>query len=215
MQNGIVILSGGVDSSTLAYKLVNDGLHIETLTFDYNQRHRKEIISAVHIAESLDVRNDVIDIVQVGSKLKNSALTDNVGVPHGHYHSENMRKTVVPNRNAIMLSIAWGVAVSRVFDFVSYAAHSGDHYIYPDCRPSFCNALELALREATFPNKVELYTPFLVMSKMEIIKLGLSLKVPYDITWTCYEGGDIPCGKCGSCIERQEAFDSVQNFRKT
>lgn len=209
----IAIVSGGMDSITLVYRLLEDGYNVHLVSFDYGQRHKKELNSARYFAQTLNLRHDVIDISHIQPLLKGSSLTDaNVPVPHGHYAEETMRATVVPNRNAIMLSIAWGVAVAEKADIVATAVHSGDHFIYPDCRPAFIDSLNAALRigmEGHRTDGLHLYTPYLTVDKTAIARDGKTLGVPYHHTWTCYEGGDIHCGLCGACQERQEALTTA------
>jgi len=206
----IAIVSGGMDSITMAYRLRADGYDLHMLSFNYGQRHIKEIESARYFAKELSAEHDVIDISMLQPLLKGSALTDlSVDVPHGHYREENMRITVVPNRNAIMISLAWGVAVADKADVVTLAVHSGDHYIYPDCRPAFIDSMNAALRIGMEGHRKEnlcLYAPYLNVDKTRIAADGKRLGVPYHLTWTCYEGGEIHCGQCGACVERQEAF---------
>lgn len=204
----VTILSGGLDSSVLAYHLHSEGMKQVCLTFDYGQRHIREIVSAKQIAKYLKVEHQIIDISGIKSLLSGSSLTDDIDVPYGHYQSETMKQTVVPNRNAIMLSLAYAKAISIGADFVSYAAHSGDHYIYPDCRPAFVLKLQKALQSGN-DSSIRIDTPFIYKTKTEIVQLGLELRVPFQNTWTCYVGGTEPCGKCGACIERAEAFDLV------
>lgn len=205
------IVSGGMDSATLAYWLVDRGHNPHVLSFDYGQRHRRELDAAREIADRLGAPFDLIDISPVQPLLKGSSLTDPaVPTPHGHYAEESMRQTVVPNRNAIMLSIAWGVATANGHVAVATAVHGGDHYIYPDCRPAFVSALNHALRLATIghrDDRLHLLTPFLEEDKTEIARTGHRLGVPFEITWTCYDPqGDAHCGHCGACNERKEAF---------
>lgn len=206
----IAIVSGGMDSVTMAYRLKDEGYALHLLTFNYGQRHVKEIESARHFAGVLNADLDVIDISNVQPLLKGSSLTDEtVAVPHGHYAEENMQQTVVPNRNAIMLSIAWGVAVAEQANVVALAVHAGDHHIYPDCRPAFIDSMNAALRigmEGHRADDLRIYTPYLHSDKAGIAADGNRLGVPYHLTWTCYEGGEIHCGQCGACVERQEAF---------
>lgn len=206
----LIVLSGGADSATLAYHLKATGDELEAVSFDYGQRHKREIESAVVIAGHLGINHQVVLLPGLGKLLKGSALTDDaVAVPHGHYEEETMRQTVVPNRNTIMLSIAWGIACAGGFEAVALGIHAGDHFIYPDCRPGYVVQLQHALRAGTEGHRHEglhLEAPFLHLKKADIIKLGLELGVPYEMTWTCYEGGDDACGKCGSCRERVEAF---------
>jgi len=206
----IAIVSGGMDSITLAYRLKADGYDLHMITFNYGQRHLKEIESAQYFAEVLGAQHDVIDISNIQPLLKGSALTDaSVEVPHGHYAEDTMKQTVVPNRNAIMISMAWGVAVAEEADVVALAVHSGDHHIYPDCRPAFIDSMNAALRigmEGHRTDGLHIYAPYLNVDKGAIAADGKKLGVPYEKTWTCYEGGEIHCGQCGACVERQEAF---------
>lgn len=206
----IAIVSGGMDSITLAYRLRADGYDLHMLTFNYGQRHVKEIDSAHYFANLLGAKIDTIDISNIKPLLKGSALTDEeIAVPHGHYAEESMKQTVVPNRNAIMISMAWGVAVAESADLVALAVHSGDHHIYPDCRPAFIDSMNAALRISMEGHRTEglhIYAPYLTVDKAAIASDGKKLAVPYEKTWTCYEGGDIHCGQCGACVERQEAF---------
>lgn len=201
----ITILSGGMDSTTLAYYLHAQGHTQHFLTFDYGQRHRREIDSARTIAGHLGGVHDVIDLRSITHLLKGSALTDGVSVPHGHYAEESMKQTVVPNRNAIMLSIAYATAVADEANAVAIGVHAGDHFIYPDCRPPFVRAAALAFQLGN-DSDIEILTPFIHMTKGDIAATGVTLGVPYADTWTCYEGGAVACGKCGACVERAEAF---------
>lgn len=211
MKSAVCILSGGMDSTTLAYYLLRAGYADLTLiSFDYGQRHKRELVAAVGIAHILGKRHMIFDLSRVGAVLGGSALTDPaIEVPHGHYQEETMRQTVVPNRNAIMLSIAWGVAVAQGTEAVAYGAHAGDHFIYPDCRPEFVDALSIAFRLGTRGHgapEMQLLAPFLHYTKADIVRTGSTLGVPYGATWTCYEGGAVHCGLCGACTERREAF---------
>lgn len=209
MKNAVTILSGGMDSATLAYIVNAENITQHFVSFDYGQKHARELTCANLIAHGLGAEHTLVNLSSVGPLLKGSALTDSkqVDMPEGYYAEENMRLTVVPNRNAIMLSIAWGIAVGEKADYVYYGAHAGDHYIYEDCRPDFVFALSTAFRLGThgdFPEKIK--APFLSMDKAAILKEGLKLNVPYEKTWTCYKGGEKSCGVCGSCQERLEAF---------
>ena len=213
MQRGeraVVIVSGGMDSVTLAHLLDTEGYELHLLTIDYGQRHTKEIGYAKRCADRLGASFDVADISEVGRLLSGSALTDaGVEVPHGHYAAENMAITVVPNRNAIMLAIAYGVAVARGATLVACAVHAGDHYVYPDCRPQFIEAFDAMERlavEGFGDPSLRLHAPFINKTKAQIVEIGATLSVPYEDTWSCYEGGDLHCGLCGTCNERREAF---------
>ena len=206
----IVVCSGGLDSVTLAYKVKAEHDLAGLLSFDYGQRHKKELAFAKLCAEKLGVPHQVIDISDVGSKLGGSALTDDIDVPEGHYAEESMKTTIVPNRNAIMLTIAYGVASAQKADAVATAVHGGDHFIYPDCRPEFINTFSAMQDQALDGvSKISMYTPFLNKSKADIAAEALRLHVPIDQTWSCYKGGDTHCGKCGTCVERIEAFAMI------
>ena len=205
----IVVISGGMDSVTMLYGVMKEfgDIHdVECISFDYGQRHRKELEAAKAVCESLRLRHDVIDISNLCGFLSNSALTGGEPVPHGHYADENMKKTVVPNRNMIMLSIAMGVAVNRNASKVWIGVHAGDHAIYPDCRPEFIGAMHDIGQIANY-QRVDVMAPYLFITKGDIAKHGKELGVDYGLTWTCYEGGEHPCGLCGSCVERAEAFE--------
>ena len=202
----LVVLSGGIDSTTLLWKMVKEGNDVEAISFYYRQKHKKELFYAATQCKILGVNFDVVNLSELGLFLRGSALIDpDIKIPDGFYEEENMKQTVVPNRNMIMLSIATGIAISRKMDAVAYAAHSGDHTICPDCRVEFINAMQRAISLCDW-NPPELITPFWHMTKADIIKLGHSLGVPYDKTWSCYKGGDLHCGTCGTCTERREAF---------
>lgn len=209
-REAVAIVSGGMDSVTLAYLLASEGYGLHLISVDYGQRHRKEIEYAKLCATRLGASFDVADISAVGRLLSGSALTDDVDVPHGHYASENMAVTVVPNRNAIMLTIAYGVAVARNSALVAAAMHAGDHYVYPDCRPEFVESFEAMQKRAVegFGDpSLRLYAPFIHDTKAGIVEFGARLGVPFRDTWSCYEGGELHCGLCGTCNERREAFE--------
>jgi len=203
----IVICSGGLDSVTLAYKMAHEHDLQGLISFDYGQRHKKETGFAQLCADRLDVPHKVVDITTIGALLTGSALTDDVDVPDGHYAEDSMKTTVVPNRNAIMLTIAFGAAAAQNCDLVATAVHGGDHFIYPDCRPDFIDSFNKMQAHALdgYAN-VELYAPFVHIPKDEIVRIGTELNVPYADTWSCYKGGEKHCGRCGTCVERREAF---------
>lgn len=204
----IVICSGGLDSVTLAHKVAAEHHLIGLVSFDYGQRHKKELEFASACARDLGVPYSLIDISNIGAALSGSALTDNIDVPDGHYAEESMKITVVPNRNAIMLSIAYGIASALQADAVAAAFHGGDHFIYPDCRPGFAHAFDQMQRHALEGlSDIALMTPFIQNTKAEIVTEGARLSVPFAYTWSCYKGGDLHCGRCGTCVERREAFD--------
>lgn len=202
-----VLMSGGMDSVTLGYMMLATGHRVHVVGVDYGQRHRKELLAAVGFAERAGVERTIIPAHFLRDLLPGSALTDrSIGVPRGHYTDATMKATVVPNRNMIFASIAAGMAVARGYEGVAMAVHAGDHTIYPDCRPEFVRALYEALSYAT-EDKCSLYTPFINYTKAQIAAIGKRLKVRYEETWSCYEGGDIHCGECGTCVERIEALD--------
>ena len=207
----VTTLSGGLDSTTLAYELAAEGHDLVALSFDYGQRHAKEVEFAARTAGRLGAEHHVVDLRSVGALLTGSALTDqDVAVPEGHYTDESMAATVVPNRNAIMLSVAVGVAVARGAEAVATAVHAGDHTIYPDCRPEFIEAIEHEARvanEGFIADGFEVRAPFLRLTKDEIVRRGAALGVPFEETWSCYVGAELHCGRCGTCVERREAFE--------
>ena len=209
MPKAIAIVSGGLDSVTLAHFLNAQGYELHLLSFDYGQRHKKELLFAEWCANRLHAAFDVIDMTGIGKHLKGSALTDEIAVPDGHYAAPTMAVTVVPNRNAILLSIAYGIAVDTQADVVAIGVHGGDHFIYPDCRPGFIRAFDAMQREAVEgfgQPELRLEAPFLHLSKRQVVQLGNSLHVPFEQTWSCYKGGEYHCGTCGTCYERKEAF---------
>lgn len=196
-----------MDSVTLAHKVAQENELVGLVSFNYGQRHLKELDFARACADDLGVEHIVIDISGIGRQLSGSALTDDVAVPDGHYAEETMRITVVPNRNAIMLAIAFGIAAARGAEAVATAVHGGDHFIYPDCRPGFTEAFETMQRQALAGvADVRLYTPYVHTDKAAIAAEGVRLGVDYTRSWSCYKGGEIHCGRCGTCVERREAF---------
>jgi 7-cyano-7-deazaguanine synthase len=202
----VAIVSGGLDSVTLASLLRSEGFDLHLLSFDYGQRHQKELTYASRCSERLRAHHDVIDLRAYGNLLTGSALTDpSIDMPQGHYAEESMRITVVPNRNAIMLALAYGVAVAEGADRVAFGAHGGDHFIYPDCRPVFVEAFE-SMENVANDFNIPMYAPFLHRTKADIVALGTRLAVPFDETWSCYEGRELHCGRCGTCVERKHAF---------
>ncbi|MDR1816646.1 MAG: 7-cyano-7-deazaguanine synthase QueC [Puniceicoccales bacterium] len=205
-EKSVVILSGGLDSTVLLAKLVADGRRCLALTFNYGQRHAREIEAARAIAAALGVEHTVGDLRGIAALFGSNCLTDAaLPVPDGHYTEERMKATVVPGRNLLFLSAAAALAFSRGCDTVAYGAHGGDHAIYPDCRPEFANALEKAIALADW-HHVALERPFVSLTKADIVRLGAEIGAPLELTWSCYRGGDTHCGRCGTCVERREAF---------
>ncbi|MCE5975227.1 7-cyano-7-deazaguanine synthase QueC [Sinirhodobacter sp. WL0062] len=203
----LVVCSGGLDSVSLAHLAAETQSLTRLVSFDYGQRHRKELAFAEAAAMRLGVPHHLIDLRAIGAALTGSALTDNIDVPDGHYAEETMKITVVPNRNAIMLTIAYGIAAANGDEAVATAVHGGDHFIYPDCRPAFAEAFDQMQRAALDGYAdVSLWTPFLHGTKADIVKSGTEHGTPFAQTWSCYKGGETHCGRCGTCVERREAF---------
>lgn len=204
-QKVVVIYSGGMDSYTVLNKALRDGYEVYALSFDYGQRHVKELDVAALACKDLDVHHKIVDISAINQIIGGSSLTDDIDVPEGHYEAENMKSTIVPNRNMILLSLAVGYAVSLKACKVYYGAHSGNHAIYPDCRPEFVKKMDDVCRIANY-DEVEIVSPYLKNSKIDILTDGLEMNLDYSQTWTCYNGREKACGKCGACQERLEAF---------
>ena len=204
----VIVLSGGMDSTTLLDHYAQAGHRLCAVTVDYGQRHRREIESARAVAAHYGAEHVVVDLTSVGRALTGSALTDStVDVPEGHYAEDSMRATVVPNRNAILANVAVGVAVARGAQVVALGMHAGDHFVYPDCRPKFVDALDQLVQvanEGFAPPRVE--APFVNMTKTDVAARGAELNAPLHLTWSCYKGGDKHCGRCGTCVERWESF---------
>lgn len=202
----LVLLSGGMDSVTALHWARSEHDVVGAVSFDYGAKHNhREIpLAAWHCGES-GVHHDVIELDFVNRLFASDLLKSGGEVPEGHYADENMKKTVVPFRNGIMLAIACGIAESRGAEGLVIAAHAGDHAIYPDCREPFMQGMAAAMREGTYAH-IELLRPFIHLDKAGIAKLGASLGVDYGKTWSCYKGGEVHCGRCGTCVERIEAF---------
>jgi len=200
-----------MDSTTLAYLAAQDG-PVTMVSFDYGQRHRKELGFAAMTARRLEAEHVVVPMSWLAPMIagQSSLVTPDVDVPLGHYAEQTMRATVVPNRNAIMLNLAIGVAISRGADRVATGVHAGDHFIYPDCRPAFIDAVNAQVEvgmESFLPDGWSgVWAPFVNVPKDEIARIGDRLGVPWSETWSCYKGGEIHCGACGTCFERREAF---------
>jgi 7-cyano-7-deazaguanine synthase len=204
----IVVLSGGLDSATVlgfaVEKYGND--QVGTLSFNYGSKHNlKENLAAKKIASFYQVSNTIIHLPFVGEYFKSDLLNTGGHIPDGHYAADNMKKTVVPYRNAIMLSIAAGFAASNGVCELLIGNHAGDHDIYPDCRKEFMQLFQASIRVGDW-NPVRIERPFELITKDKLLSIGLALKVPYHLTWSCYKGEEKPCGTCGTCVERLEAF---------
>lgn len=203
----VVIYSGGMDSFTLLHLARARGYRVHALSFNYGQRHVRELDCAAAVCRQLGIPHQVLDITALSAVMAGSALTGGDEVPEGHYEEASMKATVVPNRNMILLSLATGYAVTAGAGAVWYGAHGGDHAIYPDCRPEFVEKMDAVCRIANY-EPVAIEAPFMAMDKGQILGEGLALGLDYSQTWTCYNGREKACGRCGSCVERLEAFAS-------
>lgn len=202
-KNKLIIISGGMDSVTLLYK---EKQNIEiALSFYYGQKHNKELNFAKMNCEELNIKWYKIDISSILPYLKSDLLLTGKDIPEGHYEDVSMKKTVVPFRNGIMLSIACGIAESNGCQYVLIANHCGDHAIYPDCRNDFIEAMNRAMFCGTYKN-IQIESPFISIDKRQIALIGKRLNIDYSKTWSCYKGQKKHCGKCGTCIERKEAL---------
>jgi len=204
MKDSILILSGGMDSVTLLYDY-QERIAL-AISFDYGGNHNAKEIPFAHLhCERLGIQHIVIPLDFMAKYFHSSLLEGSEAIPEGHYADENMKSTVVPFRNGIMLAIAAGMAESNELPYVMMANHGGDHTIYPDCRPEFVEAFDAAAHTGTY-NGVRLLSPYCHLTKGDIAKRGKKLGINYAETWSCYKGGDKHCGKCGTCVERQEAL---------
>lgn len=203
-KDSIIILSGGMDSVTLLHYR-KDRIAL-AVSFDYGSNHNaREIECARKQCEMLGIEHLVIPLEFMGKYFKSSLLEGAEKIPEGHYADDNMKSTVVPFRNGIMLSIACGLAESRGLLHVMMANHGGDHAIYPDCRPEFVASMSDAMRNGTYEG-VDILAEFTNIIKSDIARLGKRLGVDYSLTYSCYKGGEKHCGKCGTCVERKEAM---------
>lgn len=204
MKDSVIIVSGGLDSITLLYdKAETIALAI---SFDYGQNHsKKELPYAEYHCQKLGIPHITIPLTFMHQYFKSSLLEGAEAIPEGHYEEENMKSTVVPFRNGIMLAIATGIAESHELKRVYIANHGGDHTIYPDCRPEFIDAMDKATSAGTFVD-VRVEAPYTNLSKADIVRRGTALGIDYAKTWSCYKGSEMHCGKCGTCVERKEAF---------
>jgi 7-cyano-7-deazaguanine synthase len=205
-KKAVLSLSGGLDSSTLLAYLLQQGMEVVPVCFHYGSKHETyEQHAAGQVANHYGLRLFQFDIEDVFAPFKSNLLKSGGEIPEGHYESESMRQTVVPGRNMIFASILAGFAQSIEASVVALGVHAVDHAIYPDCRPRFIERMQEAIEAAT-DDAVTIDTPFLFMTKTDIVHRGLRLKVPYQLTRTCYKDQSLACGRCGSCVERQESF---------
>lgn len=207
-KNSVIIVSGGMDSITLLYDH-KDEIALG-ISFDYGSNHNaREIPFAKMHCERLGIKHITINLDFMHQYFKSSLLDGADAIPEGHYADDNMKSTVVPFRNGIMLSIAIGIAESNNLDQVFIANHGGDHTIYPDCRPEFIKAIDSAANAGTY-NNVKVIAPYTQITKSDIARIGKKLGIDYTETWSCYKGGEIHCGKCGTCVERKEALAEAE-----
>lgn len=204
MKDALIIVSGGMDSVTMLYEYAKE--IALAVTFDYGANHGpKEIPLARLHCERLGIPHIVIPLSFMQQYFRSSLLSGADAIPEGHYADENMRSTVVPFRNGIMLSVACGIAESNGLKRLMIANHAGDHAIYPDCRKAFVEAMSQATQEGTY-DRIRIDAPYTTLTKGEIARHGKRLGIDYSETWSCYKGGDVHCGKCGTCVERREAL---------
>lgn len=210
MKDIVILYSGGMDSSVALYKYANEIML--AVSFDYGSKHNKiEIDYAAQNCKALGIEHRIIEIDLKKMGFVSDLLQSGGQIPDGHYEDETMKKTVVPFRNGIMLSIAAGIAESIDCNKLLISNHAGDHAIYPDCRPEFINSMNDAIRFGTY-NNVEIFAPFTNFSKREIALIGKEINVPFEKTYSCYNGHEQHCGTCGTCTERKEA---LEGFDKT
>lgn len=212
-KDSVIIVSGGMDSITLLYER-KDNIAL-AISFDYGANHNaKEIPFAEYHCKQLHIEHITIPLAFMSKYFSSSLLDGADAIPEGNYDDENMKSTVVPFRNGIMLSIAIGIAESRGLSKVLIANHGGDHAIYPDCRSSFIDAIDKAAQAGTYVN-VRIDAPYTNITKTDIAMRGMSLGIDYSKTWSCYKGGEKHCGKCGTCVERKEALSLAGISDKT
>ncbi len=207
MKKAIIVLSGGMDSGVLLADYSRKYKMVGALFFNYGSKHNSnELACAIELAEIYKVKLEIVELPFINQLFNSSLLSSSdEEIPEGHYEEENMKSTVVPFRNGIMLAIATGYAESLEADVVMLGSHSGDHAIYPDCRPEFNQAFADAAKFGTY-QEVQILAPYANISKIGIAEIGHSIDFPFEKTWTCYKGLEQQCGKCGSCVERKEAL---------
>ena len=202
--------SGGMDSTSVLIRLVNEGYKIDCVSFNYGQKHNKEIDFAASFCAESNIPHEIVNL-DLEKILSGSALVGDTEIPEGNYDKEKMKQTVVPNRNMIMISVAASLAIKNKLDYLWYGAHAGDHEIYPDCRPEFIDKLGAVLSICDY-HQLKFEAPYMSLSKNEIVSKGLSMNLNYARAWTCYVGASVPCLKCSSCLERASAFKSNQTI---
>lgn len=213
MKDSILILSGGMDSTTMLYEY-KEQIAL-AVSFDYGSNHNaREISFAKYHCEKLGIEHIIIPLAFMKQYFRSSLLEGYDAIPEGSYDDENMKSTVVPFRNGIMLSVAAGLAETNGLKRVMMANHGGDHTIYPDCRPNFVSAMSNAISAGTYEG-ITLFAPYTSITKADIARKGKKLGIDYAQTWSCYKGGKLHCGKCGTCVERKEALNEAGIEDKT
>ena len=208
MTKVVVICSGGIDSTTILYQQVKNGNQVSVISFNYGQKAQKELNCISRICSDLGVDHKIVDMKDVNRVLKSSLTTTGMDIPSTETQSDkkdSLSSTVVPNRNGIFLMIASGYAYSIGASIVYYGAHQSDYGTYPDCRPEFVESIKKTIN-VSLKSNIELYVPLMYKNKREVIEMASRLKVPFEDTWSCYNGGKNHCGKCSSCVERRESF---------
>ena len=208
VRKGVILFSGGIDSTTLLYDLMNQLEEVYPITFFYGQKHGKEVEMAFKTCGKLGLEYKLVDVDSLGDVAPSALTRDGVEIPMVGYDEESMKDTVVPNRNMVFLSLATAYAIGIGAEHVFYAAHGGDHTLYPDCRPEFVSAMERAIGLCDY-KVIHLEAPYMYWDKVAVLCRGIELGVDYSLTWSCYQGGDLACGKCGTCQERLNAFRQV------
>lgn len=203
----VVVLSGGLDSTTLLYHLIDEGHEVKALSINYQQKHSKELGFAKSICEHVGIEHRLVELQGLSAVLNNNALTNSeIDVPTGEYQEGTIQVTTVPNRNMIFLAVAIGWAADLKFNGVAFGAHAGEHTNYPDCKRPFAEAMNAAALVCDW-SPIEVHAPFIDWNKGQIVKRGLELGVPFEKTWSCYNGGENPCGECSTCVDRRLAFE--------
>lgn len=208
MKKILMVLSGGMDSAVAMASLMEeaDSEVALAVSFLYGSKHNeRENRAAKAICDHYSIKHMNIELPFIGKFFKSALLKSGGEIPEGHYEDPTMKETVVPFRNGIMLSIAAGLADSVGANCIGLGNHAGDHAIYPDCRLTFTQHMATAIKVGTY-GEINLVTPFVKMTKAQIVELGFKLSVPFSLTYSCYKGGYLHCGKCGTCFERKEAF---------
>lgn len=206
----VIALSGGMDSASLVGLALSHNTAVTAVSFVYGSKHNKyEREAAETFCQYFQINLLKIDLSPAFTQIESNLMKTGGEIPEGHYEDENMKLTVVPNRNMIMSSVLAGIAVSKGIEAIGLGVHSGDHAIYPDCRPEFIAALQATIRIATDQMEFQVWAPFIELNKTDILSIGYNIGVPYGLTRTCYKDQPFSCGKCGSCTERLEAFQNI------